>query len=303
MDAPRKQCEAVARVDAALHGDHARGIDRHAITCAEVLEKGIIESPRLITVGKVRPRVELILRRDRRREAAGVDDARRSHHHADRGDEIEVAADLIVLHGVHDAVNLDLCIDEVEELLTGAELQIRNLIRIHRELSELVDAGLAVVDVLGGRDVEDLVRLVRRHGGAAPSAHDARGRDTPGSQSRKEERRKALLDRGAHFALAEGGLRFIRRNKLSAGLVPEYLEDRVHTSLQSFLRPGVPAPVVRGPVRHQDAVTAKSKRAVPARSPAPRFLMSGKPAVAVTEAPFQRGQVAPSPVEASSRRL
>ena len=188
MDGAREKCEAVARVDAALDGDHARGIDRHAITRAEVFEKGVIEGRRLITVGEVRPRVELILRRDRRREAAGVDDARRSHHHADRGDEIEVAADLIVLHGVHDAVNLDLCIDEVEELLSAAELQICNLIRIHRELAELVDAGLAVVDELGGRDVEDLARLVRRHGGAVPSAHDARGRDTPGSQGRKEER-------------------------------------------------------------------------------------------------------------------
>ena len=195
LDAPCEQCETVARVDAALDGDHGLGIDRHAVTRAEVLEKGVIEGGRLVTVGEVRPRFELILRRDRRREAAGVDDARRSHQHADRGDEIEVAADLIVLHGVHDAVNLDLCIDEVEELLAATELQICNLIRIHRELFELVDAGLAAVDELGGRDVEDLARLVHLHGGAAPIAHDARGRDTPGSQSRKEERRKALLDR------------------------------------------------------------------------------------------------------------
>ena len=231
---------AVASVDAARNRNDARRIDRIGAFFQGLREFGRIRFVRGGTVLHGRnPLVKAFLRRNRDGKASRVDDARGPDHHAARRNEVEVAPDLSVLEGVHRAVHLDPRIDEVQEPIgfaaahLRAEMQIGDVPLVELELIEPVDAG-AVLHLLR-RDVETSVGgLEFRPAGTRDHARRQSGRRQQSAQrARKNRSRRASRDR-LHksrplTALAAGSFRFVGDDVGGSNLVPENLEDLIHT--------------------------------------------------------------------------
>ena len=73
-----------------------------------------------------------------------------------RAEEVEVAADFVILNGVDNAVDVGLLINEVDQHIRLLKMKIGDIALVEIEVGEVIDSSLATVSRTIRRDVSDL---------------------------------------------------------------------------------------------------------------------------------------------------
>ena len=69
-------------------------------------------------------------------------------------EEIHVAADLVILNRIHDTVDVDLVLDDIDLMIRLSHMEIRHIVLREREIRELIQR-IAIVDLL----IRDVILL------------------------------------------------------------------------------------------------------------------------------------------------
>ena len=127
---------AILRIDLSVYRD-GRGHEIVAGFLGQILQGQIIQR----RIGQIQ--VLPIAGRGPQGESAHIDDPRRTYRNALGAEEIHIAADLIVLDGIHDAVDVDFAIHHIDLMIHIAKLQIGDVTTGDIKLREVVQRFIA----------------------------------------------------------------------------------------------------------------------------------------------------------------
>ena len=81
------------------------------------------------------------------RQAAHIEDAMRADRNACIREEIHVAADLVILDRIHDAVDVDLVLDDIDLMIRLSHMEIRHIVLLDAEIREFIQR-IAILHLL-----------------------------------------------------------------------------------------------------------------------------------------------------------
>ena len=88
------------------------------------------------------------------RQAAHIEDTMRADRDTCIREEIHVAADLVILDRIHDTVDVDLVLDDIDLVIRLPHMEIRHIVLLEREIREFIQR-IAVLHLL----VRDIILL------------------------------------------------------------------------------------------------------------------------------------------------